>query len=170
MQIKSTVTNQSGETLDVVYTDIESELDVAHKKIQGVHAYCFYGDALVLVYSAKKDSWTPPGGSVEAGESIQVAVEREVKEETNMRVLKQHPIGCQDIIGPDGVVSQIRSVCVVEPYGDFVSDPDGEITKITHIDPKDYKKYFDWGEIGDHVMKRALELKAQMEVGMNYIQ
>ncbi len=29
------------------------------------------------------------------------------------------------------------------------------------IDPKEYKKYFDWGEIGDRIINRAVELKNQ---------
>ncbi len=162
MEIKSTLTNPSGEALEVVYIDIGGEVDLRDKKIQGVHAYCFCGDKLVLVYSEKK-GWTPPGGSVEEGEDVQAAVEREVKEETNMHVLKQHLIGCQDIIGPKGVVSQTRSICIVEPDGPFESDPDGEVTKIELINPEDYKEYFDWGEIGDHIMQRALALRAQMD-------
>ncbi len=169
MEIKSTLTNRSGQTLDVVYNDISSELDLGDKKIQGVHAYCFCEGKLVLVYSVNKGYWTPPGGGVEEGENVRTAVRREVKEETNMNVLKQRFIGCQDIIEPNDVVSQIRSVCIVEPYGPFVSDPDGEVTKIELIDPKDYKKYFDWGEIGDHIMQRALELKAQMDLETNYV-
>src|SRR3989344_788066 len=80
-------------------------------------------------------------------------------EETNMRVLKQRFIGYQDIFEPERIVSQTRSVCLVEPYGPFISDPDGDITKIELIDPKDYKQYFDWGEIGEHVLVRALEIK-----------
>jgi ADP-ribose pyrophosphatase YjhB (NUDIX family) len=168
MEIKSTIKNQSGETLDVIYNDISSELDLGGKKIQGVHAYCFYGDKLVLVYSDSKGCWTPPGGRIEADEDVWAAVRREVKEEANMNVLKQCFIGCQDIAGPDGVVSQVRSVCIVEPCGPFVSDPDGEVTKIASVDPKDYKKYFDWGEIGDHIMRRALELKAQMDLETVY--
>jgi ADP-ribose pyrophosphatase YjhB (NUDIX family) len=164
MEIRSTLTAQSGQTIDIVYNDIPSELDLGDKKIQGVHAYCFCGDKLVVVYSERKGYWTPPGGSVEEGEDARAAVQREVKEETNMKVLKQRVIGCQDITGPKGVVSQIRSVCIVEPNGPFAGDPDGEVTKIELIDPKDYKKYFDWGEIGDHIMRRALELKAQMDL------
>ncbi len=169
MEIKSTLTNQSGQVLGVVYKDINSELDLGDKKIKGVHAYCFYKDKLVLVYAEKKGYWTPPGGGVESGESARDAVRREVKEETNMNVIRQRFIGCQDITEPQGVISQTRSVCIVEPYGPFVSDPDGDITKIELIDPKDYKKYFDWGEIGDRIMARALELKAQMDLELNYV-
>jgi ADP-ribose pyrophosphatase YjhB (NUDIX family) len=169
MEIRSTHTDKSGNVLEVVYKDINSELDLAEKKVQGVHAYCFCEDKLVLVYSDKK-GWTPPGGGVEGDEDVRAAVRREVKEETNMNVIKQRFIGCQDITNSEAVVSQVRSVCLVNPSGPFVSDPDGDITKIELIDPKDYKKYFDWGEIGDHLMQRALKLKAQMDLELNYIQ
>ncbi len=164
MEIKSTLTNRSGQVLDVLYQDIDNESEILDKEIKGVHAYCFYGDKLVIVYSEKKGYWTPPGGGVEVGESIKDAVVREVKEETNMKVLKHRFIGYQYIYEPTRIVSQARSVCIVEPYGPFIADPDdGEVSKIELIDPKDCKKYFDWKEIGDHIMKRALELKKKYE-------
>ena len=53
---------------------------------------------------------------------------------------------------------QTRSFCIVEPYGDFVSDPDGDITEIKLIDQRDYKQYFDWGKVGDRIMERAIEI------------
>ncbi len=164
MEIKSTLTNRLGQVLNVVYHDIYNEFDIKDKKIKGAHAYCFYGDKLVLVYSDKKDRWTPPGGGVEEGESVRDAVIREVKEETNMKVLKHCFVGFQEMFEPKGIINQTRSICIVEPYGPFIADPDGgEITKIELIDPKDYKKYFDWGIIGDHIIQRALLLKVQME-------
>jgi hypothetical protein len=58
---------------------------------------------------------------------------------------------------------EIKSTCIVEPYGDFVSDPDGDITEIKLIDPKDYGQYVKWGEIGDYIVKRALELKEKIK-------
>lgn len=169
MEIVSTLTNKSGQILGVVYKDIDSELDLGEKKINGVHAYCFYEDKLVMVYSEKYGLWTPPGGGVEENEDVRTAVSREVQEETNMKVLKQRFIGCQDITEPKGTVSQTRSVCIVEPYGPFMRDPDGDITKIELVDPKDYKRYFNWGKIGDHIMRRALELKAQMDSEVNFV-
>ncbi len=163
MEIKSILINRSGQTLEVTYRDIESEKGLGGKKISAVHAYCFYQDKMVVVYAADKGYWTLPGGSVEEGESPRDATRREVKEESNMRVIKQHFLGYQDIFEPAGIMAQTRSVCLVEPYGDFVADPDGDITEIKLIDPRNYKQYFDWGIIGDHLMKRALEIKAQMD-------
>ena len=113
----------------------------------------------------QRDTGPPPGGGVEAGESPSEAVTREVKEETNMRVLKQQIIGFQDIFESGNVNTQTRSVCLVEPFGPFVSDPDGDITEVKLILPQDYKNYFDWGEIGDRLMQRALETRACMDEG-----
>ena len=159
MEIKSTLTNSRGEVLDVIYREGDPHQNLEGKILQGVHAFCLCGDELVVVYAANKGYWTPPGGGIENGESYEEAVIREVKEETNMKVLKQKLIGYQDIYEKDRIVRQIRSVCIVEPYGSFVSDPDGDITEIKLIDPKDYKKYFDWGEIGDRIMERAIILQ-----------
>ena len=86
-----------------------------------------------------------------------------------MKVLHQELIGYQDIYEPNRIVRQTRSFCIVEPFGDFVVDPGGEITEIKLIDPKDYKQYFDWGEIGDRIMKRAVELEGKFQGTFNKI-
>ncbi len=166
MEIKSSLTNRSGQTLEVVYRDIENEKEFGDRHISGIHTFCFCNNKLVIVYSEEKGYWTPPGGGVEEGESVRDASSREVKEETNMRVIKQRILGYQDIFEPGRVVSQARFVCLAEPIGPFMSDPDGDVTEIRLIDPQDYKQYFDWGIVGEHLMQRALEAKAQMEAEM----
>ena len=112
-----------------------------------------------------KDGWILPGGGIEPGETPAEAIVREVKEESNMKVLYEECIGYQDAwdaTNPEGQVGRdARYFCIVEPYGDFISDPDGDITEIKLIDPKDYKQYFDWGEVGERMMKRALEIKSK---------
>lgn len=80
-----------------------------------------------------------------------------------MKVLWQRVIGFQEIIEPQGVVRQTRSVCLVEPYGDFVSDPGGDITKIALVSVEDVKKYFDWGVVGDHILAEAVRYKKMWE-------
>ncbi len=159
MEIESTLINRSHQTLKIIYREDNPLRDLDGKILQGVHAYCFYKDQLVVVYAKEKGYWTPPGGGIESGEGFEEAVIREVKEETNMKVLHQEFIGYQDIYEPNRIVRQTRFCCVVEPFGDFVTDPDGDITEIKLIDPKDYKQYFDWGEIGDRIMERAMELR-----------
>ncbi|MDP3874902.1 MAG: NUDIX hydrolase [bacterium] len=158
MKISSTLTNHSGQILKVIYSESDPLINLDGKVLQGVHAFCFYNEQLVIVYAEGKKYWTPPSGGIEPKETYEQAVTREVKEETNMKVLYQELIGYQDIYEPDKIVRQTRSFCIVEPYGDFVSDPDGDITEIKLIDPNDYKKYFNWGIIGDRIMKQAILL------------
>lgn len=163
MKIDSTLINRSGQTLNVTYHDIDEEKELGDKKIRGVHAYCFCGDKLVIVYAESKGYWTPPGGGVEPNESITETVAREILEETNMRVIKQELIGYQDIFEPDKVNTQTRHVCIVEPVGKFVFDPDGDVTEIKLVDPKDLRRYFDWGVIGDRLKERALEKLSKLK-------
>ena len=161
MEIKSTLKSRLSGIVSVAYRDIDSFSELEGRTVHGVHAFCFMGENLVIVYSDKKGNWTPPGGGVELGESVEEAVVREILEETNMRVLKQRVIGFQEVSEPHRLTTQVRSVCIVEPIGPFVADADidGDVTEIKLIDPKDIKQYFDWGEIGDHILARALELK-----------
>ncbi|MCR4263969.1 MAG: NUDIX domain-containing protein [Candidatus Roizmanbacteria bacterium] len=161
MEIKSSLVNRLGQTLSTTYRDVDSLDELNGKKVNGVHGFCFCGDKLLVVYSESKGYWTPPGGGVEPGETVEVATIREVFEETNMRVLKQKIIGYIEISEPEGVITQTRSVCIVEPVGPFTADadPEGDVTAIKLIDPEDIKQYFDWGEVGDHILARALELK-----------
>jgi len=159
MQIKSTYTSSDGRKIDYIYYEgIPATKDLENKKLNVVQMFCFCGDKFVLVYEKKRNRWTPPGGSIELGEKYEDAVVREIKEETNMKVLHQELIGFCDFYEPTGITRTTRSFCSVEPYGLFVSDPDGDITEIKLIDPKDYKQYFDWQSIGDRIMKKAVEL------------
>lgn len=158
MEIKSKLTNRLGQIFNVVYSEDDPTINLEGKILHGVHAFCFYGDKMVLV-NHPKSGWMPPGGGIEIGETYEQAVVREVKEETNMKVIHQVLIGFQDVYEPDRIVRQTRSFCIVEPHGEFISDPDGEIMEIKLIEPTEYKKYFNWGEIGDRIMNKALELK-----------
>jgi hypothetical protein len=43
-----------------------------------------------------------------------------------------------------------------------VSDPGGNVIGIKMIDPKEYRRYVDWGSIGERVMVKALRLLPEM--------
>lgn len=154
-KISTIITTHSGTKLKVEYFDDE-DIVIPDSEVHHVCAFAFCDGKLVLAYDANKDKWTPPGGSKEIGESVKEATEREVKEETNMRVLFYENIGYQKIYEAHRITIQTRSFCIVEPIGEFVSDPDGDITEIRLIDPADYKNYFDWGIVGDEVMREIL--------------
>jgi ADP-ribose pyrophosphatase YjhB (NUDIX family) len=166
MEIKIKAPNRLGVIEDIIYRDIESEADFSDKKIRGCRAYCFYEDKFIIVYADTKGYWTPPGGGVEEGESVEDAIAREVKEEANMKVVKQRFFGLVEAIGKDRHDFYINSVCLVEPDGKFVSDSDDEITDIKLIVLDEYKKYSDQnlGPIVDRQIERAREVKAKMEL------
>jgi len=132
-------------------------------------AICFCGNKMVIVYAGKKNSWSMPGGGLEEGETLEECVTREIKEETNMKVLELYPLGYDTLTNPENSenpqnnekIYQVRFAAKVEPYGPFVvdgADGDQDITEIKLIDPNDYKKYFDWGERSDAMVEKAKKL------------
>lgn len=134
-------------------SDSFDHLDV--ERVKQVYGVCFFEDKMIVVKS--EFTWILPGGTRESGESIEQTLRREIKEETNMEVLEWKPVGIQTVY-LEGLKPffQLRTACKVKPYGVFKSDPDGDITEIKLIDPKDYKDYFDWGEIGNQIISRAI--------------
>jgi len=158
MEIESFIEHR-GNYYKVYYQDGVPET-LSNPKITGVHTYCFYKDKLVIVGHEGKN-WTPPGGAVENGETYEEAAKREIAEETNMKVLHMECMGYQDAedLKNGKFFRQCRMFAIVEPQGEFTKDPDGDISEIKLINPYDYREYISWGEVGDWLIKRALELK-----------
>lgn len=162
MEIKTKIKTRSSGIIEVVYRDLESFNEVKELSFHSIGALCVCEGKMVIV-SDKKRGWTPIGGKIEPGESIHDATVREIKEESNMRVLKHIPLGYQTIHEPHQTIHQSRSLCIVEPFGPFVSDPDNDISEIKLVDLADYKHYFDWGEIQDHIMERINKILASLK-------
>jgi ADP-ribose pyrophosphatase YjhB (NUDIX family) len=135
-------------------------------RIKQVYGVCFVDDKIVIGFGGLKKGWGLIGGSVEQGETLEETLRREVLEESNMEIISFKPIGYQKLTNQENgkVLFQLRYACRVKPLGEFKIDGgDGlsekGITEIKLIDPLSYKEYFDWGEIGDYVIKRAVELR-----------
>lgn len=154
-----------GEKYILEYCDADNFENLPYQNCKQVYGVCFVGDNIVLVYGESGEDgkgWGLVGGHVEKNETFEQTLTREVEEETNMSVEECQPIGVQKVISPTGEVSyQLRFVAKVKPLGEFVSDPGGSVTEIKIIDPNDYRKYFDWGEIGERIINRAIEIKNQ---------
>lgn len=126
-------------------------------------------DTLVIGFGGKKKGWGLIGGSIEKGETFEQTLGREIIEESNMEILSFLPIGYQKVTveSTGKFFFQLRYVCIVRPLGEFKIDGgDGlsekGITEIKQIDPLKYKEYFDWGEIGERIIQRAIELKSRI--------
>ena len=164
--LTNTYTDKTGVSYRFEYTQADSFEDLPQGACSQVYGICFHNDKMLVVNNIlKPDSYTPVGGSVEEGEYPDDALVREIQEESNMKVLHFRPIGYQKVTDLSGLINsyyQLRYMCIVEPCGPFISDPAGKVTKVLEIDPEEYKRYFDWGEIGDAIIERALFLKESL--------
>ena len=80
--------------------------------------------------------WSVPGGRVEPGESLSTAVEREVLEETGLRVRARAVVGRVRIPGP-GVVYEVTDLActLLDPAGAPVAGDDAD--EVTFADAGD---------------------------------
>lgn len=148
-----------GQVLGLEYHDAASFDELPNDKCRQVYGVCFAGGKLVIGFGGHKNGWGLIGGTIEPGETYRQTLDREIVEEANMNVLDASPIGYQIVTDAGGSsMYQLRYWCRVEPIGTFVADPDGGIKKIKRVSPTDYKDYFDWGQIGDHIVRRGISI------------
>lgn len=163
--ITQSFTGSNGVKYDLEYFEVDSFDHLEYEKCKQVYGVCFVGDEIVIGYGGMKKDWGLIGGSIEPGETLVQTLAREIREESNMEVLSSYPIGYQKIINiANGeAFYQLRYMCEVRPFGEFVVDTgdymfEKGITEIKLIDPDKYKDYFNWGDIGESIIRRAIEL------------
>lgn len=161
MNITENYIGKSGTAYKIEYSDADSFDHLPKDRVKQTYGVCFYENEMVIGYGGQKKDWGLIGGTIEPGETFEQTLKREIQEESNMEVLSSIPIGYQKVttISNQSFVYQLRYACRVRPYGPFVSDPAESIVEIKLIDPAEYKKYFDWGKIGERIISRATELK-----------
>lgn len=145
------------------YYDAESLEHLPKDKLSQVQIFAFHNDKFLIVNNMNNfNTYGPVGGSIEPNELPEECLHRELQEESNMRIIDFELLGYQrcTLISDSlkKIKYQIRYCARVEPIGSFTPDcdPDGDVTELLEIDPKDYKEYFDWQHVSDHLMSRSL--------------
>ena len=88
-----------------------------------VGAVVFKDDCVLLVRRGQppaEDLWAIPGGSVEIGETLQEAAEREILEETGIQIRAAKPIYTFDVIDRDATGKVRFHYVIVDLAADYV--------------------------------------------------
>jgi 8-oxo-dGTP pyrophosphatase MutT (NUDIX family) len=155
------VSKTTGKESKGYYEDADDFSLLPSEKIKSVCAFCLCDGKFLIVKNEGR--WEPVAGHVEKDEDLQTALEREIKEESSMKVLKTFPIGY--FYGEQDDFYQIRYFCLVEPLGPFTSDPDGGVTEIKLVTADEILKYIDWKDTA--LMMRDKCLKIVYNLGIN---
>ena len=89
-------------------------------------------------YPPKQGKWAIPGGSVNLGESLQAAAEREILEETGLVIEAKKPIYTFDLIERDAKENILFHYVVVDLFAKYVSgdvQPADDVSDARWFDP-----------------------------------
>ena len=89
-----------------------------------VGAVIFNNNCVLLIrrgQAPSKDLWAIPGGSVEIGETLQEAAEREILEETGVKILAGKPVYTFDVIDRDEDGKIRFHYVIIDLAADYVS-------------------------------------------------
>ncbi len=92
----------------------------------GVGAVVFRDGAVLLVrrgHAPRAGEWAIPGGKVRPGETLQAAAEREIREETGVRIRAGAPVHAFDLIERDAAGDLRWHYVIVDLVGEYL---DGE--------------------------------------------
>ena len=121
---------------------IEADWSKAQAIRPSVSAVILHDGRLLLMQRADSGQWCLPGGSVEIGETVTAAIEREVREETGYEVAVERLVGVysdprfQVVRYPDGRVWHYVNLCFAcDLQGGAPRPQPGEALDLDWFDP-----------------------------------
>jgi 8-oxo-dGTP diphosphatase len=110
-----------------------------------VGAVVFKDDKVLLIRRAKppaKGLWAIPGGSVNLGETLQQAAERETLEETNLTIQATTPVFTFEVIEKDNNNRVRFHYVIIDLVADYVSGipfPGDDADEVRWVSPRELK-------------------------------
>ena len=136
----------------MTHEHLKEELEIGSKKKAlsmpqvAIGGVIIEDDRILLVKRNKephKGEWAIPGGSVKLGETLQQAVEREIREETGLAVSAKDPIHVFDYIERDKQGHLRFHYVIVDLKADYVAGtlhPSDDAADARWFTPKEIKK------------------------------
>lgn len=143
-----------GETINCDWYEVTNISELPDVEWEQVYAIGNVGGKVPVVHYADSDVRNLPGGKFdELGDTIDRVLDREMKEELNMRVLSWRVIGYQFLSNPKfGDAYQLRVYAELEPIGKFVSDPGGGVVGHSLVPIEELNSYIQYGDVGERIV------------------
>lgn len=143
-----------GETIYTDWYDIRNLDELPNVQWQQVYVIGNVNNKVPVVHYANSDDRNLPGGQFdEPGDTIERVLDREMKEELNMRVASWHPVGYQFLNSTKfGKSYQLRVYAKLEIIGDFVNDPGGGVIGHSFVPIENLNSVINYGEVGKRII------------------
>lgn len=142
-----------GETITTDWYDAKDITELPDVTWQQVYVIGNVNGKVPVVHYKSDDKNLPGGQFDEPGDTIERVLDREMREELNMRVISWHPIGYQYLSNDTfGNSYQLRVYAELEVIGDFVSDPGGGVVGHSLVSIDELNSVINYGDIGERIV------------------